>query len=139
MTLYKTVNGNRLAMSVDEEAAFLAEQPTIEQREALAVKEHETACKAECHRRINEHVDDYAQANTSAVANVINSKNKSELSADEIARDEVFMATYASGVKWIADTRAVCRQFIADGFEDYEDDKYWPECPAEVKALAKEY
>lgn len=85
-----------------------------------------SAVKTECGRRIYAVASDNAQKNMLAI---IVAGGMS--SADH--------ATFKTGVAWIADMQAACRDLIASSDPDFADDTKWPTVPAGVAELAARF
>ncbi len=82
--------------------------------------------KGECRIRILASLGETAQSNLMARAAV------GMLTAEQIA-------AYKSGLEWIKAMRDRCSELVAASEPTFRDDKHWPECPAEVAALAASF
>lgn len=81
---------------------------------------------ADCKRRI------FAVASTNAQVNMAAARAAGILSSD----DE---AAFLAGLQWISAMRAACAALVEAQAADAAEDHNWPECPAEVVALAAKF
>lgn len=88
--------------------------------------ERREAANAECKRRILDVIDYDAQTNI-----------QGEAIAGRLTNAQ--MQTFADGTAWIHLMRAACHGFYSDLDADLYDDANWPDCPADVAALAAIY
>jgi len=77
----------------------------------------------ECSRRI------YAVADATAQMNMASRASAGLMSADQ-------MTAWRSSLAWVGQMRGTWRDLAADTTKDISDDANWPECPADVVALA---
>jgi hypothetical protein len=96
---------------------------TAEAKAAAAVAERADAARAECRRRI------LAVASEHTQMNMTGAQAAGLFTAPQAA-------AYAASVQWVAAMRAAWPAIAADADADIADDAEWPECPAEVLALA---
>lgn len=97
---------------------------TIEQKTAEEIAEQRFVLAAkECSRRIYAVADETAQMNMASMA-----------SAGLLTSEQ--MTAYQSGLQWIAQMRGTWRGLAADTSKDVTVDANWPECHADVVALA---
>lgn len=102
--------------------------------EAIAAVRRE-AVKAECRRRIYGTASAEAQMNINGAAALAGAKTASQRSATETA----LLTAHALAVQWITDMRAAVETLSADPAADYLAETSWPDCPAEVVALAAQF
>lgn len=103
--------------------------------DAAVAKARREKIKAECRRRIYGVANAETQMNINGAAAVIGAKAASQRSAAETA----LLSAQSAGVQWITAMRAAVESLSADNGADYLAETAWPECPAEVVALAAEY
>lgn len=91
--------------------------------------------KFECRRRIYSRASSEAQMNINGAAALAGAKTASQRNEAETA----LLVSHALAVNWIMEMRAAVEALSADADADFLADEAWPECPAEVAALAAQF
>lgn len=99
---------------------------------AALAKHHVDLIKKECRRRIYAIASSETQMNMSTAAAVISGKTASNRSAAE----KTILASAEKAIGWVAAMRANIATLAANPNADIKANASWPDCPAEVIALA---
>lgn len=93
------------------------------------------AIKLECKKRIYAVASAEAQMNMVAAASTVSAKDAGSRTTEETE----LLASFAQSTQWVAAMRAIVQVLADDPEADIHTDGTWPECPAEVAALAADY
>jgi hypothetical protein len=118
--------------SVDVATGQLVDFVPPVKSEAEILADREAAARVECRRRIYAEADAETQMNMATAAAVAAATPTETASAD-------LLASVGAALGWVAAMRAAWPVLAADFEADIHADASWPDCPAEVRALAAQY